>query len=783
MGLIDKLLRIDEREIKKMLPKVEKIMALEDEMKALSDDELKNKTVEFKNRIENGEKLDDLLVEAFAVVREASGRVLGKRHYREQLIGGIVLHQGRIAEMKTGEGKTLVAALPAYLNALEGKGVHVITVNDYLAQRDKNEIGKVHAFLGLTTGVIVGNMQPGSKKSEYAADITYGTNSEFGFDYLRDNMVINKEERVQRPLNFAIVDEVDSIFIDEARTPLIIAGPGEKSSELYKMADYFAKSLIPEEDFTIDAKTKSIMFTDEGVEKAEKFYNVENYADQENLLIQHHTFQALRANYIMKKSVDYIINDGEVYIVDEFTGRVMEGRRFSEGLHEAIEAKEGVKIQDQNKTLATITYQNYFKIYKKLSGMTGTAKTEETEFQEIYGLDVVAVPTHKPIARVDREDRLYRTEYEKFKAVVEDIAETHKKGQPILVGTVSVEKSELLSMMLKKRGVPHQVLNAKNHAREAEIISHAGEVGMVTISTNMAGRGTDISLGEGAVEKGGLKVIGTERHESRRIDNQLRGRSGRQGDVGESVFYASLEDEIVERFAKERAEKIEEKVEADEKGEITKASIKKIIEIAQTNVEGDNFEQRKNVKKYDDVLNEQRKVIFTQRNLVVDSEDIREYIFEMFKNVIYTEFDRHIGDEEEDFDESFKNLLVYFRDLYLGKREIDEEAVAKLHIVDMKEKFYNIAVEIYEEKAKELGEGWNSVVKTILLKTVDAKWISHMDDMDNLKQYVGYNSLSQKDPVNIYQLQGGEMFNEAVYDIKKDMLRIISHINFSKKEN
>lgn len=781
MDILSKLFgNYSEKEVRRIQPIVDKIMALDEKMGVLSDEELRNKTLEFKERLAKGETLNDILVEVFAVVREAAWRVLGMKHYREQLIGGIVLHQGRIAEMKTGEGKTLVATLPSYLNALEGKGVHIVTVNDYLAKRDKDEMGQVHGFLGLTTGVILHDLKPEQRREQYNCDITYGTNSEFGFDYLRDNMVMNKEERVQRGLHFAVVDEADEIFIDEARTPLIISGPGAKSTELYKVADYFAKSLVKETDFTIDEKSKAIMLTDEGIEKAEKYYSVENYADSENLIIQHHTFQALRANYIMKNSVDYIIVNGEVMIVDQFTGRVMEGRRFSEGLHQAIEAKEGVEIQSENPTLATITYQNYFRLYKKLSGMSGTVVTEEKEFREIYGIDVVVVPTHKPIARIDKADKIYKTELDKFRAVVEDIIDTHKKGQPVLVGTVSVEKSEILSFMLKKKGIPHQVLNAKQHAKEAEIISHAGELAMVTIATNMAGRGTDIKLGEGVTEAGGLKVIGTERHEARRIDNQLRGRSGRQGDVGESVFYVSLEDEIITRFAKERAEKLGEKLKLVEGEEIDVKRVREVVELAQKNVEGDNFHTRKSVTQYDDVLNEQRKIIYKQRNQVVDSEDINNYVLSMFKDVIYKEVDNHISGDKNKFESELNELIKYFKDLYIVGSNIEED-LNDMNINNIKEKFFCIAERIYREKQDILKDRWNSIEKNILLKVVDKRWIEHMEDMDNVKQYVGYHALNQKDPVQAYQLEGGMLFDDMIYEVKRDVLRYTCHLSINRK--
>src|SRR3712207_2065216 len=560
MGLFEKIFgTYSQRELKKIAPIINRIESYEKEFEKLTDEQLKNKTEEFKEMIRSGKTLDDILPEAFAVAREASWRVLGMKHFREQLIGGIVLHQGRIAEMKTGEGKTLVATLPAYLNALSGEGVHVITVNDYLAKRDRDQMAQLYEFLGLTTGVIIHDLDNEQRREAYNCDITYGTNNEFGFDYLRDNMVVYKEERVQRNLNFCIVDEVDSILIDEARTPLIISGEGDNSTDFYKVADFFAKTL-KEDDYTVDEKTKSVILTEKGIEKAEKFFHLDNYGDADNMQIQHHVVQALKANYNMKRDKDYMVKDNEVIIVDEFTGRLMEGRRYSDGLHQAIEAKENVKIQKESKTLATITFQNYFRMYTKLSGMTGTAQTEESEFREIYGLDVIVIPTHRPIARIDAPDVVYKSEKAKFKAIVNEIAETYKKKQPVLVGTVSIEKSELLSDMLKRKGVPHQVLNAKYHEKEAEIISHAGEKGMVTIATNMAGRGTDIKLGEGVEEVGGLKVIGTERHESRRIDNQLRGRSGRQGDPGYSRFYVSLEDDLMRIFASERLQGVVERL-------------------------------------------------------------------------------------------------------------------------------------------------------------------------------------------------------------------------------
>ncbi|MGL4873998.1 MAG: preprotein translocase subunit SecA, partial [Clostridium sp.] len=615
-----------EKEVKRIQPLVNKIEALESTTEALSDDELKAKTDEFKERLKNGETLDDILVEAFAVVREASWRVLGMKHYAVQLTGGIVLHQGRIAEMKTGEGKTLVATLPAYLNALSGNGVHVITVNDYLAKRDRDQMDELYSFLGLTTGVVVHDISNDERRAAYNCDITYGTNNEFGFDYLRDNMVIYKEERVQRMLNFVIVDEVDSILIDEARTPLIISGAGEKSTEFYKVADFFVKKLVAEEDYTIDEKANAVMLTHQGVEKAEKTFSIDNYADANNMQLQHYVTQALKANYFMRRDKDYMVKDGEVIIVDEFTGRLMEGRRYSDGLHQAIEAKENVKIARESKTLATITFQNYFRMYNKLSGMTGTALTEENEFREIYGLDVIVIPTNKPIARADNHDIVYKTAKGKYNAIIDEIIESNKKGQPVLVGTASIEKSEIIASLLKKRGVTHRVLNAKFHEQEAEIIASAGEYGAVTIATNMAGRGTDIKLGEGVVEAGGLKIIGTERHESRRIDNQLRGRSGRQGDPGYSTFYISLEDDLMRIFMSEKTHSMVDKLGLEEDDAIESKIITRSIESAQKKVEGHNFDIRKNLLGYDDVMNMQREVIYKQRSQVLEGENLREEV-------------------------------------------------------------------------------------------------------------------------------------------------------------
>ena len=751
-------------------------------MSKLTDEELKNKTVEFKERLANGETLDDILVEAFATVREASWRVLQMKHYREQLIGGIVLHQGRIAEMKTGEGKTLVATLPAYLNALSGNGVHIITVNDYLAKRDMEWMGQIYNFLGLTTGVIVHELTNDQRREAYGSDITYGTNNEFGFDYLRDNMVIYKEERVQRQLNFCIVDEVDSILIDEARTPLIISGAGEKSTEFYKVADYFVKTLREEEDYTIDEEANAVMLTDAGVEKAERAFKLDNYADADNMALQHYVTQALKANYSMRRDKDYMVKDGEVIIVDEFTGRLMEGRRYSDGLHQAIEAKEGVKIARESKTLATITFQNYFRMYNKLSGMTGTALTEENEFREIYGLDVIVVPTHRPVQRVDNADLVFKNEKGKFNAIVEDIIETHKTGQPILVGTVSIEKSEELSKILKKRGIPHQVLNAKYHEQEAEIISHAGELGMVTIATNMAGRGTDIKLGEGVVEVGGLKIIGTARHESRRIDNQLRGRSGRQGDPGSSTFYISLDDDLMRIFGSDKIQAVVDKIGLEEDDAIENKIITKQIENAQKKVEGNNFNIRKTLLGYDDVMNMQREVIYKQRAQVLEGEDLKDQILNMTSDVISNAVLSHLnGVEGDDVEVEMKKLIAYLDDICVPDNRVTVEELMKITNDEIIEKYKNIATEIYNGKEEEFGsEKMREIERVILLRTVDSKWMNHIDNMDHLKQGMGLRAFKQQDPVQAYQMEGSQMFDEMIQGIKTDTVKYIFHVQMEK---
>ena len=770
-----------EREVKRISPMADKVLALDEEMGKLSEEELKNKTNEFKERLKNGETLDDILVEAFAVVREASGRVLGMKHYKEQIIGGIVLHQGRIAEMKTGEGKTLVATLPAYLNALSSNGVHVITVNDYLAARDREWMGQIYEYLGLTTGVIVHELNNDQRREAYGSDITYGTNNEFGFDYLRDNMVIYKEERVQRGLNFVIVDEVDSILIDEARTPLIISGAGEKSTEFYKVADFFVKKLVKEEDFTVDEKANAVMLTEKGIEKAEGAFKVENYADAENMQLQHYVTQALKANYIMKLDKDYMVKDGEVIIVDEFTGRLMEGRRYSDGLHQAIEAKENVKIARESKTLATITFQNYFRMYNKLSGMTGTALTEENEFREIYGLDVIVVPTHRPIQRKDNHDIVYKTAMGKYKAIVEEIIEAHNKKQPVLVGTASIEKSEIISDLLKKRKIPHKVLNAKFHEQEAEIISRAGELGAVTIATNMAGRGTDIKLQEGALDVGGLKIIGTERHESRRIDNQLRGRAGRQGDAGESTFYLSLEDDLMRIFMSEKTHAMVDRLGLEEDDAIESKIITKSVENAQRKVEGHNFDIRKNLLGYDDVMNMQREIIYKQRSQVLEGEDLKAEIISMINDVINEAVDRHITGMEEDYEGSIKDLILFLDDICVPANRITVEDLMDIPNDEIKEKLSKIALEIYEGKEAEFGEEkLREIERVVLLKNVDTKWMDHIDNMDHLKQGMGLRAFKQQDPVQAYQMEGSEMFEEMIDSIRLDTIKYLFHIQMER---
>jgi len=782
MGFLEKIFgSYSEREVKKLEKIADKIEELDSSMQKLSDDELRSKTDEFKNRLKNGETLDDILPEAFAVCREAAWRTLGMKHYRVQLIGGMVLHQGRIAEMKTGEGKTLVATLPLYLNALTGEGVHLVTVNDYLATRDVEWMGQLYHFLGLTTGCIVHGLKSEERRAAYAADITYGTNNEFGFDYLRDNMVIYKEEKVQRKLNFAVVDEVDSILIDEARTPLIISGAGEKSTKFYNVADNFVKQLLADTDYTIDEKANSVMLTDDGVAKAEKAFGIDNYADADHLELQHYITQALKANYGMKRDKDYMVKDGQVIIVDEFTGRLMEGRRYSDGLHQAIEAKEGVKIERESKTLATITFQNYFRMYNKLSGMTGTALTEENEFREIYALDVIVVPTNREVARIDRSDLIYKNTKGKYDAIIEDIIESNKKGQPVLVGTVSIEKSEYLSSLLKKRGVKHQVLNAKYHEQEAEIISHAGELGSVTIATNMAGRGTDIKLGEGVKEVGGLKIIGTERHESRRIDNQLRGRAGRQGDPGESVFYISLEDDLMRIFGSERIQGLMDKLGLEENEAIDHKMVSKALENAQKKVEGNNFDIRKNLIGYDDVMNMQREVIYKQRSEVLEGKDLRDQINQMVRDVVTDAVKAHLENTTDDINNEIEKLIHYLEDICLPHKLVKVEDLDSLSNDEIIEKLLDILSKVYHQKEEEFGEEhFREVERVILLRVVDQKWMDHIDNMDHLKQGMGLRAYKQMDPIQAYQMEGSAMFDEMIEGIRIDTVKFLYHIQIQK---
>ena len=850
MGLFSKIFgTYSEKEVKRVMPIVDKINGLEPEISKLSDEELTGKTQEFKKRLNEGETLDDILPEAFAVVREASKRVLGMRHFDVQLIGGIILHQGRIAEMKTGEGKTLVATLPVYLNALTGKGVHVVTVNDYLAKRDSEWMGKLYKFLGLSVGLVIAGMNSEQKQKAYNSDITYGTNNEYGFDYLRDNMVIYKNDMVQRPLNYAIVDEIDSILIDEARTPLIISGTAAESSVLYSQADDFVKRLkskvLVEEDikdfdqeednekydYIVDLKAKSATLTQKGIKKAEDYFKLENLNDLDNSDIVHHINQALHAHGIMKKDIDYIVKDGEVLIVDEFTGRIMYGRRYSNGLHQAIEAKEHVKIANESKTLATITFQNYFRMYDKLSGMTGTAMTEESEFREIYNLDVISIPTNKPMIRIDNNDVIYKNENAKFRAVVEDIKRSHEKGQPVLVGTVSIEKSEKLSSILKREGIKHEVLNAKYHEKEAQIIAQAGKFGAVTIATNMAGRGTDIMLGgnseflakqemkkqgfseelieqstthnetedeeilkaretfskleqkfddeikeekQKVVDAGGLKIIGTERHESRRIDNQLRGRSGRQGDPGESRFYIALDDDLMKIFGGDMVTSVYNTLGADENMPLEMGILSRAVESAQKKVEGKNFSIRKHVLQYDDVMNTQRGIIYKQRKQVLDGENIHENILHMINSVAEETIQEYVGNGE---DVNKEGLLQEIKTIFnvndlesLSKKHLDVQEITD----ELKEK----ALQNYDKKAEEIGQNEiGEVERVVMLKVVDQKWMDHIDAMDELKDGIGLRAYGQKDPVVQYRIEGFDMFDKMVNDIKHDVVKILLNIN------
>jgi len=769
LGFIQKLLgNKNAKEIKRIRSIVEEINGLEPSLLSLSDTSLRAKTEEFKERLAKGETLDDILPEAFAVVREASKRVLGMRHFDVQMIGGIVLHRGNIAEMRTGEGKTLVATLPVYLNALSGKGVHVVTVNDYLAKRDSEWMGRLYNFLGLSTGLIVAGLDYDQRKQSYGADITYGTNNEFGFDYLRDNMVIHADQMVQRPLNYAIVDEVDSILIDEARTPLIISGPGERSTERYYELAKIVPHLVKDEDYTIDEKQKTIAPTDEGIAKVEKMLHIENLYDSSNLELNHLLSASLRAYAMMERDKDYVVKDGEVVIVDEFTGRLMFGRRYSDGLHQAIEAKEGLRVERESQTLASITFQNYFRMYEKLSGMTGTAKTEEQEFNNIYGLEVYEIPPNKVLARIDMPDLIFKTKEAKYRAVVRDVVERHKTGQPILVGTTSITQSEMLSDMLTKAGVPHNVLNAKHHEKEAEIVANAGQYGMVTIATNMAGRGTDISLGEGVAELGGLHILGTERHESRRIDNQLRGRSGRQGDNGSSQFFLSLEDDLMRIFGADNIAGMMDKLGMEEDEPIEHSLITKSIERAQKKVENHNFNIRKYILEYDDVMNQQREVLYGQRRLILNNQSLRETILHMVDNLIINSMNQYADEklypEEWNYEGLLKHLEIYFLEPgMLTVEQMEEYGRAELqdHLID-------IAHKEYEKRESLFGEAnMRELEKAIMLKVVDSKWMEHLDAMDMLKEGIGLRAYGQKNPLVEYKFEAYDMFEnmkEAITD-------------------
>ena len=803
MKLIEKVFGThSERELKRITSLVDKIEALRPTMQALSDEELRGKTKEYKDRLQEGATLDDLLPEAFATVREAAKRVLGMEHYRVQLIGGIILHQGRIAEMRTGEGKTLVSTLPAYLNALEGKGVHVVTVNDYLAHRDAEWMGKVHEFLGLTVGVVLNDMKNDERREQYACDITYVTNNELGFDYLRDNMVIYKEQLVQRDLHYAIIDEVDSVLIDEARTPLIISGQSGKSTKLYEVCDILAKQLergeasgevtrmtaiMGEEitetgDFIVNEKDKIVNLTEQGVKKVEKFFNIENLADPENLEIQHNIILALRAHNLMFRDQDYVVKDDEVLIVDEFTGRIMPGRRYSDGLHQAIEAKEHVKVRRESKTLATITFQNFFNKYKKKSGMTGTALTEEQEFRDIYGMDVIEIPTNRPVARIDKEDVVYMTKKEKFRAVVEAVKEAHAKQQPVLVGTITIETSELLSRMLTREGIKHQVLNAKFHEKEAEIVAHAGEAGNVTIATNMAGRGTDIKLDDVSKEAGGLKIIDTERHESRRIDNQLRGRSGRQGDPGESCFYISLEDDLMRLFGSEKLMTMFKSLGVAENEQIEHKMLTSAIEKAQRKIEGNNYGIRKNLLEYDQVNNEQREIIYKERRMVLDGANMRDSIYKMITDTVEHAVDMCFSDDvdQEEWDlNEFNSVLLPTIPL----KPLTLEKVKGVKKNQLKQELKEEAVKLYEEKEAEFPEAeqLRELERVILLKVIDQKWMDHIDDMDQLRQGIGLQAYGQRDPKVEYKMQAYEMFDGMIAAIQETTVRLLYHVRLEQK--
>ena len=804
MGFLTKVFGThSEHELKRIYPIVDRIEALRPEMMKLSDEELKGKTKEFKKRLEDGETLDDLLVDAFAAVREAARRVLGMEHYRVQLIGGIILHQGRIAEMKTGEGKTLVSTLPAYLNALEGKGVHIVTVNDYLAHRDAEWMGKVHEALGLTVGVVLNGSTGDERRAAYACDITYVTNNELGFDYLRDNMVIYKEQLVQRDLHYAIIDEVDSVLIDEARTPLIISGQSGKSTKLYEICDILAKSMkrgeasgefskmnaiMGEEitetgDFIVNEKDKIVNLTADGVKRVEDYFHIENLADPENLEIQHNIILALRANYLMFRDQDYVVKDDQVLIVDEFTGRIMPGRRYSDGLHQAIEAKEHVKVKRESKTLANITFQNFFNKYDKKAGMTGTALTEEKEFREIYGMDVIEIPTNRPVIRKDLDDAVYKTKKEKFHAVVEAIKEAHAKGQPVLVGTITIETSEYLSGLLRKQGIPHEVLNAKFHEREAEIVALAGQHGAVTIATNMAGRGTDIKLDDDARAAGGLKIIGTERHEARRIDNQLRGRSGRQGDPGESRFYISLEDDLMRLFGSERLMSVFNTLGVPENEQIEHKMLSNAIETAQKKIESNNFGIRKNLLEYDQVMNEQREIIYAERRRVLNGESMRDAIYKMITDTVENVVDSLIGDDQDKADWDLIGLNESLLRTIPLKPITPERIEDKKNKNELKHMLKEEAVKLYELKEAEFPnpEMLRELERVFLLKVIDRKWMDHIDDMDQLRQGIGLQAYGQRDPKVEYKMTAYDMFNEMTAAIQQDTIRLLYHVRIEQK--
>ena len=759
-----------------MWPIVRRINDLEPKLAGLSDASLQEKTFEFKNRLANGETLDDILPEAFAVVREASRRVTGMRHFDVQLLGGIVLHRGDIAEMRTGEGKTLVATLPVYLNALTGKGVHVVTVNDYLATRDSEDMGRIYKFLGLSVGLIVHDLTYDQRRRAYNADVTYGTNNEFGFDYLRDNMVISEDQMVQRPLNYCIVDEVDSILIDEARTPLIISGPGEKSTDLYYTLAGIVKTFT-KDDYTMDEKQKTIAPTDSGVAKVEKMLGISNMFDNEHLDLNHLVIQALRARFMMHRDKDYVVKNGEIVIVDEFTGRLMFGRRYSDGLHQSIEAKENVKVQGESKTLATITFQNYFRMYEKMAGMTGTAKTEEDEFNKIYKLDVYVIPTNKPAIRKDLPDVIYKTKNAKYRAVVREVKKRHATGQPILVGTTSINQSEILSQLLDKENIVHNVLNAKYHEKEAEIIKNAGQKGMVTIATNMAGRGTDIKLGPGVAELGGLMIIGTERHESRRIDNQLRGRAGRQGDPGTTQFFLSLEDDLMRIFGSDNISKFMDKLGMDEDEPITAKMITRSIEKAQKKVESHNFEIRKYVLEYDDVMNQQREVLYGQRRQVLTADSLRDTIMGMVDDIIHDGLDKYADEKLYPEEWDFAGLLAQMQQYFVPKNATTVEGLENLSRVEVQDKLKQIAVDLYDERLKEIGETtMKELEKAIMLRVVDSKWMDHLDAMDALKEGINLRAYGQKNPLVEYKFEAYEMFEEMIDSIKRTVVTFLYHI-------